>query len=488
MKSLQSLVKVLRPSEKRLLLHYYSRNTNSEEKLRLKLFKLVVSGVATDDEAKTLLKSSGGKSAYSHLKSRLKDDILNMLLTQDTSKRLAQPNRAAELDCRKKVAQSHLLLLRGAQVEGMNILNKALKTADQYELLAERLQINHLLREKFIGSGSTKELKRLNKDISADLKRYEALLYVEQQSFVLSSPEFAKNLRSRTKEDDYIKLIADLGRLFKKHKLARIGFWYFMAATEFHGSRANYEEVVLLGLKFLKLVEKSPAVKSKNNIAGVNLTLGTANLELRKFGDASKHLSRSEQLFAASGFNRLTCLQYLVLSEVAAGNQQTALNYIDLALVHPRINKREPLLPRWLYMKACVEFLNKDVDSSFKTLNKDGYLLKQQDEWNVQFRLLEMIQLIEMRDEEWLDFKLDATRKFLTRHKKLNRPRIQVAIDLIGNLHRKNLDYTEISNANLELLEACLIERKGYEWNPAGSEIVRFDKWIESKLPKVDQE
>ena len=125
MKSLQSLVKILRPSEKRLLLHYYSRNTNAEEKLRLKLFKLVDSGVESDVEAKVLLKNSSGPSAYSHLKSRLKDDILNVLLTQDTSKRLAQGNRSAELDCRKKVAQSHLLLLRGARIEGINVLTKA---------------------------------------------------------------------------------------------------------------------------------------------------------------------------------------------------------------------------------------------------------------------------------------------------------------------------------------------------------------------------
>ena len=483
MNSLQSLVKILRPSEKRLLLHYYSRNTNAEEKLRLKLFRIAEEGITSDEIARAKLNVSSGASAFSHLKSRLKDDILNILLTQDTSKRLAQANRSAELDCRKKVAQSHLLLLRGAQIEGMNVLSKALKTANRYELLAEKLQINHLLREKFLGGGSTKELKRLNKVIEADMTAYQALLYVERQSFVLASPEFAKNLKSKAKEAEYVALIDELGKLFKKHKLARIGFWYYMAGTEYFGARSRYEDVVLLGTKFLKLVEKSPAVKSKNNIAGVNLTLGTANLELRDYINAQRHLENSERFFPANGFNRLTSLNYLVLAKVGMGRFEEALQHINFALNHPRIGRREALVPRWLYLKSCVEFLNGDIDASFKSLNKDGYLMKQQDSWNIQFRILEMMQLIEQQDEEWLEFKLNATRKFLTRHKKLDAARVRTAIDVFSNLLRKGLDFEDLSDKNLDSLRACVEERRGFGWNPVGSEIVRFDIWLANKIP-----
>ncbi len=483
MKSLNSLIKVLRPSEKRLLLHYYSRNTNAEEKLRLKLFRIIQEGKATTDaEARELLNGAGGPSAYSHLKARLKNDILNVLLTQDTSKRLAQPNRAAELDCRKKVAQSHLLLLRGAQLEGMNVLNKALKTADKFELLAERLQINHLLREKFLGAGSTKELKRLNKVINADMKRYEDLLFVEQQSFVLSSPDFSKNLRSKAKQEGYLELIDNLGKLYRKHRLARIGFWYYMAATEYYAAKDNYGEVVQLGLKFLRLVERSPAVKSKNNIAGVNQTVGTGYLELRDFEDAKKHLEKSEKLFASTGFNRLACLQLKYMAQVAMNDPESGLATVGSALAHPRIERREHLLPRWLYFKACAEFLAGDFDESLKSLNRDGYLLKQRDDWNIQFRIFEMLLLIELKDEEWLEFKLDTTRKFLTRHKKLVNARVRMAIDVISNLQRKDLDFTGLTDDNRQKVKLAITEDKGYKWSPEGPEIVRVDYWVQSKL------
>ena len=483
MKGLVALVRVMRPSEKRLLLHHYLRNTNSQDKMRLKLFNLVRTGTNTDEEARAKLNSGGSASSYSHLKARLKDDILNILLLQDTSKRFAQANRAAELDCRKKVAQSHLLLLRGAQVEGMKVLEAALISADKFELLAERLQINHLLREKFLGAGSSIELNELNKKIQVDMKRYEALLKVQEKSFILASPEYAAKLRKRSNDKQNLELIEELRNLYKKHKLARIGFWYYMAATEYHSARENFAEVVELGLKFLKLVEKSPAVHSKTNMAGVNQTVGLAYLELRDFDKSENHFEQSSKLFPQSGFNRLQSLQLLVQAEAATKNYEDAIKHIDQALSHPRIGGREHLVPRWLYFKSCVEFLKGEVNESFKTLNKDSYIIRQVDEWNVQFRLLEMMQLAEFQDEEWLEFKIDSTRKFLTRHKDLATLRVKAAVDILSNLLRRDLDFTALSEKNMELLRACLHEYSGYEWHPTGSEVVRFDLWVVSKIP-----
>ena len=170
----------------------------------------------------------------------------------------------------------------------------------------------------------------------------------------------------------------------------------------------------------------------------------------------------------------------MALAEAAIANYTGSLRHVGVALSHPRVATRESLVPRWLFMKASVEFLKGEVDQSFKTINSNGYLMKQQDAWNIQYRLLEMMQLISRRDEEWLEFKLDATRKFLTRHKDLDSPRVRTAIDIFGNLLRKDLDFNLLSDKNLQGLNACLNEEKGFIWNPSSPEIVRFDYWIQS--------
>lgn len=489
MKGLIPLVRVLRPSEKRLLHHHLSRVSNSEEKLRLQLFKLIDSGaVKTDAEAKQVLESKGGASAFSHLKRRLKDDILNVLLMQDTSKRFAQANRAAELDCRKKVAQSHLLLLRGAQIEGMRVLESALETADRYELLAERLQINHLLREKFLGRGTSTELTELNARIRKDMVRYEALLDVQEKSFVLASPEFAKKLKSRANDKKNLELIEELRKLYVKFKLARIGFWYYLAATEYHSARSNFQDVIELGLKFLRLVEKSPAVYSKTNMAGVNQTVGAAYLQTALFEQARVHFESSSKLFPKAGFNRLQSLEFLVKAETVLNEYDSALLHVNEALVHPRISVRENLLPQWLFLKASLEFLNGDAKQSFKTINQDiGFLVKQVDDWNVQFRFLEMLQLIEFQDEEWLEFKFNAARRFLNRHKELLTPRVQVELDIISVLLRNGLDFDGLSGKYILMIQDCLEAKDALGWRPTSPEIVRFDKWLAGKISNWEE-
>jgi hypothetical protein len=481
MDELVSLVKVMRVGEKRMLTHMLSRTTNAEGDLRSRLFKLLDKGHADPQIVKEKLKSARSASSFAHLKRRLKEDILSVLLVKESSKRIAQANRAAQFDCIKKRAQAYVMIFRGAQTEGLKVLKKAILNAEKFELLGEKLQMNHLVRESVVSMASASELQRLNTEISNDLVRYQAILYVEEQSVLLANPEMGKGLRAKSNEKKYIQLIDELEKLYKKHKLARVGFWYYMAATEFHTAHKNFELVVDLGLSFLKLVQRSPAVKSKNNVAGVNQTVGLAQLELRNFSEAIGHLSVSEKYFPSAGFNRLQGLQFLALAEMAGQDYSGAMQTIGKAMAHPRIEVREHFLPRWLYIKACGEFLTSDTDSAFKTLNQNGYLMKQQDEWNIQYRLLEMLQLIEMGDEEWLDFKLDATRKFLTRHKNLDTARVRAAIDLISNLLRKELDFSGISEKNHKLLKLCLEESNGYEWNPTGAEIVRFDRWVQNK-------
>lgn len=484
MKDLCSLVKVMRFGEKKMLRHLLGRNTNSEDKLRLALFNLLEKHILiTDDEARRHLKFTSTKSAFSHLKRRLKDDLLGVFLLKESSKRIAQGNRAAQFECLKKLTQAYVLLFRGAKEESSLILENVRVLTVRYELVAERLQMLHLLRENFIGVGSSVSFSKLNEEIAKDMDAYQALLKVEEKSVLLSSAEYVKSVHSSEELDSWRQRVEELREYYEKYKLARIGFWYYMAATEFHTARRDFVQVLSLGLDFLELVEKSPAIRSKNNIAGVNQTVGSAQMELRQFPQAIEHLAVSEKLFPVAGFNRLQCLQFLALAEIADQDLNAALLTIEKALAHPRIAAREHLLPQWLFIKASVQFLLGDASTAFKTLNQNGYLLKQQDEWNIQFRLLEMMLLVGQKDEEWLEFKLDATRKFLTRHKSLDSFRVRTAVDIIGNLLRKGLDFEQISAKNMELLKLSLSEEKGCEWNPTGAEIVRPDFWIRSKLP-----
>lgn len=482
MDELIPLVRILRTGEKRMLNHMLKRGRTAEGNLRLRLFKLIDQGHADPATIKQALIENGSNSSFAHLKRRLRDDILSVLLVKESSKRIAQANRAAQFECIKKHAQAHVMMFRGAKTEGLRVLRKAMQTADRFELLAEKVQMNHLIRESIASRASGAELQALNKQIAADLVKYQAILYAEEQSVLLANPELYRGLRGKQNESRYMTLIEELKALYEKHDLARIGFWYYMAATEFYISQQDFGRVLELGLEFLALVEASPAVRSKNNIAGVNQTVGLAELELHRFTDAIQHFSVSERFFPAAGFNRLQCLRFLLVAQLAANQLEDAEQTIAKAFSHDKINVREHVEGQWRYSQACVEFLNNEIDASFKTLARSGDASKNKDDWNIQFRIFEMLLLVELKDEDWLQFKIDTTRKFLTRYKDLDTPRVRTAVDVLSNLLRKGLDFGAISEKNKEALDLCLANEPGYAWRATGAEFVRFDLWYMRKL------
>jgi len=477
----------MRVGEKRMLKHMLSRTTNAEENLRLRLFELLEGGGNIDEAVKPLMASTS-KSSFSHLKGRLKEDILSVLLVKESSKRIAQANRAAQFECVKKIAQAYILIFRGAKKQGATILRSAEQLAIKYELSAELVSIHHITREALFTFTDGKQLNEVNASIRNGVEKWRDILRSEELSFLLTLPQLKSDLLLVEEEGFENDLIDELKQLYEKSEAARIGFWYYMADVENSIEHKRFDHAIEQGLKFLKLVEKSPAIRSRNNMAGVNQSLGFAYLNLRNYAKSRKHLKQSELLFPSAGFNRLQCLQFLFQAEIAVNRLDKARETLTKAISHPRIEARESLKPRWLFLKACLHFLEGDVNAAFKTLNQDGYLVRQQDEWNIQFRLLEMMILIERNDEEWLEFKLDSTRKYLTRYKTLNTPRVRTAIDLISNLLRKNFDFKGITEKNLAQLKLCLEEKEGYEWNPAGVEMVRFDFWLQKKLPTQEAE
>jgi tetratricopeptide (TPR) repeat protein len=480
---LRGIIKVLRPGEKRLLKHILTRKVNAEDALRLKLFQTIDSALELNEfEIRMKACPTSSDSSFSHLKRRLMDDILGVLLIKESTKRIAQANRAATYECWRKLVQAYVLIFRGAKREGAHILESAKALAKEYELSAELVLINHVVREALYGQTNADELLEINNNLRKELGNLSDILRAEELSFVISLPQLKERLLKDQPEGFEERMVEELKVLYGNSQKGRVGFWYYMADLERQMKIKNYNEALRLGKEFLQLIEQSPSVRSKTNIAGVSQSLGLTHLLLRQYPESVSALLKAAQLFPQNGFNRLTTLELMAQAYAAQGDTASALVLVESALKHPRIKAREHLVPKWLFIRASIEFLAGNVEGAFKTLNQDGYLMKQRDEWNVQFRLLEMLILVEQKDEEWLQFKIDTTRKFLTRNSDLVSLRIRASIDILSNLLRKELDFGRLSDRSNDALQNCLTEAEGYEWDPTGPELVRIDRWVASKL------
>jgi len=488
MKSLYSLNKVLRPGERGLLRHMYGRSTNNEDKLRLRLLDLLTSTAElNDNEAISGIGHKGGRSAFSHLKRRLREDILNVLLLQESEKRFGESFRIAAFDCRKKLAQAYVLMFRGEYSEGLALLRRAAQIAKTFELPLERAQTDLLVRETLHTLRDRGHLESINAEIREDLDLALSMNKAEELSIVLSAPQFFKGSKADGREEMTMeKAMVEIEDIYKEKRLTKIGFWYLLARTEHHASEGQYAEVIRYGQDFLKLVESSPAVRSKNNIAGVNQTIGYAHLHLGANADAIRHLQVSVDMFRDGGVNQLRCLEYLFRAQYLKGDVQLAEANVQRALAHPKVSGNERGLAKWHFFKSLIALKAGDKQTAFREVNRSAALQRGIDSWNLHHRLADLAIAVETDDFDWLEFKVESARKFVARTPGLKIKRVTDLLKLFNILARLGVnDFIKDKTAQKLLAELTSAESNA-QWDPTGPELFRVDLWMKALTPRPE--
>jgi hypothetical protein len=137
------------------------------------------------------------------------------------------------------------------------------------------------------------------------------------------------------------------------------------------------------------------------------------------------------------------------------------------------------LQQRLTFLKAWFHFVKGEFDSANSTLRSCSELVKEKGPWLFGYNLLENLLLIEKGAYEAALYKLEALRKCASRVGKepyINRTLAMVSV--MRQLIRHSNDHTKVLNSRIPELEKLTSRAQGYEWDPAGFELVRFEEWM----------
>lgn len=484
MKQLIPLVKVLRPGEIRLIKHFFKLESNAETKKRAELFDLILSGkVQSDKKAlKKLYKTEKNNSAYSHLKERLRKDVLNVLFLQDASKKFSTKYANAEFECRRNYIQADILIARGAYNEGVQLLEKSLLKAKKFELAAEAIMMEQLLRKMFHRIKSLKTLETHNESIKNNIRFLEDLNKVEEYSNILSVPKLFKANKRIGTEEFKKEMIEELEGIFERTRSAKVGFWYYVTISDYLINQKKFDEALEYNRKFLELVKNEPAIFSAPNWAGVNMNVADNLIQTGAYEEAIDNAKVALKNFKPGGINEFSSLEVLFFAYFRSYLFSEADDVLKKAFDHPRLKANAFYHAKWLYLRACLEFSQSEFNKALKTLNESTELNKDKSGWLLGLRMLELLIMVEIGDFEWFDFKLENFRKLLQRQKEENIQRSKVIFNVLKTLSKMDFDYfdaQEKEDKNLKLLEEGNNE---LHWDPKGFEVIRFDDWIKSKM------
>lgn len=487
MDSLQAIVNSLSAGEKKLLQHFYKMKSYGEYRKRAQLFDLLSKGKNMNEAtvSKTLGYSTAN-SSFNNVKTRLKSDILCIMLMQEPSTKFNTPYAQAMFSCRRSLIQGELLMSRGVYDEAITILQKAARLAARYELFGEQALIEDLMRNHLALHGNALSYEAMTSSIEESYVRFGYLLHAKSKHYELLMPVLLNILCM----DDYLEqgahLANDLMNLSHKSGSRRIKLYAEVAALHYFSLIGDYQTALEHSEALLAVVENDPIVMSKSNQGGILLKIAGICLNSGEYQKAITHSVKAGKLFKPEMINQLYALLSLFFAYLRNGDTQKAESVLNSAFRHRLIKDQpdSPFYARLQLLQAWSLFSKGDLDECILILRENSELSRDKDGWMPGFLLLELMVLLEKNAYELAFYKIDAFRKTLERSPVHKDKRITIIVRLLRYLARHKFDYHTLSRENNAEILLLSEGKSKYYWDPAGYEVIRFEQWLNHKIAK----
>ena len=474
MKDLSRLIHAVTEEESESVIRYYSLNNNGASK-RLKLFNMVRWKDINDDRmAAKKLYNSGPGAAFSQLKKRLKEDILNILLSREACPGKSPKNFVdAEALALKYVLYGKMLLNRGLTEEAVDVLKKAFKLARDHEAF-EVQALAHSVFKTYSLNHLSSELADAEEDFASHVDDFYQLMRL--------------NLNLAAQKNSHRPQIATNGHASasgkksrKHHASIRLQLVTFSNELEKHLQAKDYGNTQDIAQALLLQVQENGHLLSSSQKASIYLNIARAHIGLEQLKEAISYSLQSSALYKPFEEKKLesfltTFKSYFYGGQLAQAGQELK----NCESMEKSLGREKSELPLF---KAYLLFRERNFKASVKLLNVFFRRSKPRMDVVMNGRLLELQNLIEMEDYDWFDYKLDSFRKVVKYH--ASEPyseRFVLIYKLFAEL--KRLGYNRdalLENGKNEWLQQLSCKKSPCSWDPLGTELVPVHRWVTDK-------
>ena len=478
------ILKKLRKFEIRQIRNHLSASPFEYEKVG-KLFDLVTR--YKDKEEAFFSQKLYGKdpdNTFRVTKSRLKRLLEDVVLNDKSLSGYQAPFINSKLSAEKKLLQGEVLLGRGAYLASKNLLHQVISTTRKFSLHNEHYHAEMLLhRNQSINKSvrefqkHTQELLRLNEINS--LVNEAAILHYSVTNFLTrvskSDPETIKDISEK------IERIRDVSKATGS-PLAR--YYFLLSNILFLQYNFRYDEAAEFCKLHLELVQKEPAVQSKQRLGNAYFQLSQTFLRAGKLDEAREIIDETLSFFSKEETNYLIVLGTAFRTAFHAKDWEAAEEFVQAAMNHPRFAVSEFRAAIWHYYYTCLLFVTDRTREALRELNNATPLLADKEGWNMTFRMQEIMILYEVELFDLLETKILNMRQFVKRTQKnsgLYRP--MKLIQILMEWHKNSLDLKETVKSTQRKLRDLQSYHESNPFDPATGELIRFENWMSSKVP-----
>ena len=476
MESLIRLINCLKPKEVQIVKDYCKTgcSKNSHDKKRLLLFKLILEGkIHNDKEAHQILYQHNSPSALCKLKKRLQHDIQNIILLSHFT-HVDEEVVKEELGCHKSFLLGKVLINRGLSKEGIHLLERTSTMAEKWELPHIKLACDDTLRTMQINTEHNLH-QIYGKEISRSLENFNNLLKAKSTYFsALQTTSFAPHA---------LLSGAELDRLEEKlnvNQSAKATYWYAMALIRYYIQEKDFNHARSCASKLSDKVSENQHIISLAEQADFHVQCARISIFSGKPQEAIKPAQQAARLFQGSRQDVLTAMELLFFAYFQNSNWNQAE-----ALLHTVYEENEmpseEVAGIWSLLKCCLLFMQEKFRESNSWLLTHENLLNEKSYTILWAKLLELLNILEMQDYDWFEYKLESFRKRLRRCSMQSMERIRMLCQLFNSLRKFDYNYQialQHEQTNLTILQS---NDQALGWNPLSYELINTGQWFFSK-------
>ncbi|HTF04907.1 MAG TPA: hypothetical protein VK826_12860 [Bacteroidia bacterium] len=487
MENLSALISSLTPGEEKLIRHFYKLRDFGEFRKRVQLFDYIAQGRAKHE--KELAAHVGYKTpntSYHNLKSRLKSDIICILLMQESSAKFNTPYAQAIFSCRRALLTGEILLSRGVYGEGLSLLKKASRIAEKFELYAERILVEDTLRNHHAVAHDTREMNGGTGTIENNYRLLGNMMRSKKALYETVFSSLASDVHEPQAEYRPEKMLKELHTLEEESDSSRVSFYSRLSRLKILNNSGNVESALECAHELLQAAEQDPVVMSKSNQAGIHLEMATLYLRRNDYAKAITHAENALILFKPGMLNHVQASTILFYAQVNSLMYKEAEKTLENLLASKSLKDRAHgnLLNKLYLVKSWFHFSKGEKDQAGAGLKTCIELSKEKSNWATGYTLLECMLLVEKRSFDAAMYKLEALRKVVNRGSSQDpgSQRSTVIISVLKKLIRHNGDHQSLIHANYKELAHLRTGEGKCAWDSMGFELIRVEDWIENRV------
>ncbi|MBC8172797.1 MAG: hypothetical protein H7X71_02725 [Chitinophagales bacterium] len=420
--------------------------------------------------------------AFIMLKKRLKNDILKILVWEEKAKTFTSKFHESKYKSRLMILEAGILMARGLPQLAEESLQKARKIVTHYELTSESIIIHDEL-QALIGLKqglATYKLYTNNNLVNFDTIKEEFLAQDYFKKLVMPNLFFVgKELNYKEKSAEATQ---ELKFLSEKNPSVQIKYWYLRSEIYYNHLISDYPTALSSAEQFLQLVQESPVYYSKDNLGGAYMQLAIIHIYLSNYTKAEQYADESTGYFVKGSINQLNAYDVKFSSSLNGRKFDRAWEILKTVHEFKSLKTKTLLAARWTYYEANLLFVQNQFADALAMLQQQSDLMGDRSGWRIGYKILEMMCIIELDHLDWLDYRIETFRKLLGDLKKENIARPKLIFQLLKNFIKTGYDFKQTTEKTKEHLDLLNANEDDFEWDPRGSEVIRFDTWWQKKM------